>query len=77
LSMIRELLQSDGRSLAQGALGWLWARSNRTLPIPGFRNVEQVTELAGALRFGALSNAVVADIEKMIDREPEGAPRSR
>jgi aryl-alcohol dehydrogenase-like predicted oxidoreductase len=77
LADIRALLQSDGRSLVQGALGWLWARSPQTLPIPGFRTAEQVTEIAGALKFGALSNSVMTDIETLIDREPEGAPRSR
>jgi aryl-alcohol dehydrogenase-like predicted oxidoreductase len=33
---IGEVLRSDGRTLAQGAIAWLWARSNKTLPIPGF-----------------------------------------
>jgi aryl-alcohol dehydrogenase-like predicted oxidoreductase len=77
LADVRALLQSDGRSLVQGALGWLWARSSQTLPIPGFRTAEQVTEIAAALKFGALSNRVMTDIETLIDREPEGAPRSR
>jgi aryl-alcohol dehydrogenase-like predicted oxidoreductase len=77
LSAVREVLQSDGRTLAQGALAWLWARSAHTLPIPGFRNTAQVEDLAGALRFGPLSTAAMAEIERLIDREPEGAPRSR
>jgi aryl-alcohol dehydrogenase-like predicted oxidoreductase len=77
LADIRELLMSDGRSLVQGALCWLWARSPNTLPIPVFRNPDQVTEIAGALKFGPLSKTVMTDIETMIDREPEGAPRSR
>jgi aryl-alcohol dehydrogenase-like predicted oxidoreductase len=77
LSAIRELLQTNGRSLAQGAICWLWARSNLTLPIPGFRNSKQVDDLAGALHFGPLNEATMTEIEKLIDREPEGAPRSR
>jgi aryl-alcohol dehydrogenase-like predicted oxidoreductase len=77
LSAIRELLQSNGRSLAQGAIGWLWARSNHALPIPGFRNVAQVEDLADAINFGPLNNAIMEEIETLIDREPEGAPRSR
>ena len=36
---LREVLTSDGRTPAQGALAWLWARSPRTVPIPGFRSV--------------------------------------
>jgi aryl-alcohol dehydrogenase-like predicted oxidoreductase len=77
LANIRELLQSDGRTLVQGALCWLWARTNRTLPIPGFRNADQVRDIASALTFGPLSDAVMAEIESLIDREPEGAPRAR
>jgi aryl-alcohol dehydrogenase-like predicted oxidoreductase len=77
LADVRELLQSQGRTLVQGALCWLWARSCSTLPIPGFRNTDQVTEIAGALKFGPLSSSVMAEIETLIEREPEGAPRSR
>ena len=39
----------------QGALGWLWARSEATIPIPGFKTVAQVEENAAALHFGPLS----------------------
>jgi aryl-alcohol dehydrogenase-like predicted oxidoreductase len=77
LDAIRALLQSDGRTLAQGAICWLWARSSQTLPIPGFRNEAQVKDLAGALQHGPLSKDTMAEIETLADREPEGAPRSR
>jgi aryl-alcohol dehydrogenase-like predicted oxidoreductase len=77
LDAVRELLQTDGRTLAQGAIAWLWGRSDRTLPIPGFRTVAQVTDLAGALAKGALSMETMAQIEAVIVREPEGAPRER
>lgn len=77
LHAVRDLLQTDGRSLAQGAIAWLWARSARTLPIPGFRTVAQVTDLVGALEKGALPPSVMAEIEAVIAREPEGPPRER
>jgi aryl-alcohol dehydrogenase-like predicted oxidoreductase len=48
-------LTADGRSLVQGALGWIWARSPATLPIPGFRTVEQVRENVGAAEYGPLA----------------------
>lgn len=47
-------LASGGRSYVQGALGWIWARSPRAIPLPGFRNQEQVSELVQAMRFGPL-----------------------
>lgn len=55
LAAIRDILTSNGRTLAQGALAWLWARSEKTLPIPGFRTVKQVQENVGAMAFGPLT----------------------
>src|SRR5947209_2485229 len=55
LDAVREVLRSDGRTLAQGALGYLWRRSERTIPIPGCRTVAQVEENAGALAYGPLT----------------------
>ncbi|MFC2107982.1 aldo/keto reductase [Candidatus Bipolaricaulota bacterium] len=52
---LRPLLTEGGRSYVQGALGWIWARSPRAIPIPGFRTVEQVTGLAGAMQHGPMS----------------------
>jgi len=66
LEAVRELLKSDGRTLTQGALAWLWARSPRTLPIPGFRTVAQVEENAGALAKGPLSPAIMDEIDEAL-----------
>ena len=66
LEAIREILTADGRSLLQGALGWLWGRSDITIPIPGFKNVKQVTENCGALQFGALSKSQMNEIDEII-----------
>ena len=52
---LRPLLTAGGRSYVQGALAWILARSPRTVPIPGFRTVSQVEELAGTMRWGPLS----------------------
>jgi aryl-alcohol dehydrogenase-like predicted oxidoreductase len=63
LSEIRELLMTSGRTLVQGALGWIWAKSPATIPIPGFRTEQQVRELAGAMRHGPIDQAIVAEID--------------
>jgi aryl-alcohol dehydrogenase-like predicted oxidoreductase len=55
------LPSSGGRTLAQGALGWLWARSPRTVPIPGCRTVAQVEDNVGALEHGPLTAGQVAE----------------
>jgi aryl-alcohol dehydrogenase-like predicted oxidoreductase len=69
LDSIREILTSNGRTPAQGALAWIWAKSNVTIPIPGFKNVKQVQENAKALEFGPLTQAQVSEIEKILRRD--------
>jgi aryl-alcohol dehydrogenase-like predicted oxidoreductase len=68
LGSIRDVLTSGGRTLAQGALAWLWAHSPVTVPIPGFKTVAQVEENAGAMRFGPLTSAQVAEIDRILGR---------
>lgn len=65
---LREILTSDGRTLAQGALGWLWARSPAAVPIPGFRSVAQAEENAGALAKGPLGPEQLAEIDGVLGR---------
>jgi len=65
---IRAILASNGRSVAQGALAWLWARSPKTLPIPGFRTVTQVKENASAMQFGPLTVEQMQEIERLLER---------
>lgn len=65
---IREILTSGGRTVAQGALAWLWARSPQTIPIPGFRTVQQVTENAGAMQLGPLTPEQMHEIAVLLDR---------
>jgi aryl-alcohol dehydrogenase-like predicted oxidoreductase len=68
LESIREVLTSDGRTLAQGALGWIWGRSKNTIPIPGFKTVKQVEENCGAIRFGPLTPAQMEEIDRILGR---------
>lgn len=71
VTAIGEILRSNGRTLAQGALAWLWARSDTTLPIPGFRTKAQVEENCSALQFGALTAEQMQEIERILDRVPQ------
>jgi aryl-alcohol dehydrogenase-like predicted oxidoreductase len=66
-SAIREILVSNGRTVAQGALAWLWARSPQTIPIPGFRTVKQVEENAGAMGFGPLTSEQMCAIAGLLE----------
>jgi aryl-alcohol dehydrogenase-like predicted oxidoreductase len=63
---IRDVLTSGGRTMSQGALAWLWARSPQMVPIPGIRTVAQAAENAGALAFGPLSDAEFGQIEAIL-----------
>jgi aryl-alcohol dehydrogenase-like predicted oxidoreductase len=65
---VKEVLTSGGRSLAQGALAWLWARSPKTIPIPGFKSLKQVEENAGAMSFGPLTPEQMRQIDTLLAR---------
>jgi aryl-alcohol dehydrogenase-like predicted oxidoreductase len=71
---VRDVLTSEGRTPAQGAIAWLWGRSTRTIPIPGFRTVAQAEENAGALEHGPLRAEQVADIETLLTGARAPAP---
>ncbi len=70
LDAIRELLTSDGRTLAQGALGWLLANGNlkgiEIVPIPGASSVAQVQANAQAT---ALPAPIMDEISQLIPEE--------
>jgi aryl-alcohol dehydrogenase-like predicted oxidoreductase len=68
LESIREILTSNGRSLVQGALAWIWARSEKTIPIPGFKTVTQVEENAKAMEFGPLTPGQMKEIDNLLRR---------
>jgi aryl-alcohol dehydrogenase-like predicted oxidoreductase len=59
-------LTRDGRSVVQGALGWILLRSRLTIPLPGFRTMEQMQVLAQARQFGPLpADAMQAAAERV------------
>jgi aryl-alcohol dehydrogenase-like predicted oxidoreductase len=66
LDAVRQILTSGGRTLAQGALAWLWARTERAIPIPGFRTVAQVDENCVALVHGPLTDAQMGEVDRVL-----------
>lgn len=66
LTAIREVLSSGGRTLAQGALCWVLAKSPVTIPIPGFKTEAQALENTRALSFGPLTNEQMAQIDELL-----------
>lgn len=67
---VREILTSGGRTLAQGALAWIWARSPATVPVPGVRTVAQAEGNAGALAHGPLTATELAEIQRIVAPGP-------
>ncbi|MBN1799761.1 MAG: aldo/keto reductase [Spirochaetales bacterium] len=68
LDAVREVLTSNGRTLAQGALAWIWAKSEKTVPIPGFKTLKQVEENAGAMEFGPLTEEQLSEIRTLLHK---------
>ncbi|WP_250888713.1 aldo/keto reductase [Mesorhizobium sp. dw_380] len=77
IDAIRELLTAGGRTLGQGALCWLLAKGGNIHPIPGAKTAKQAVENAAAMEFGPLPETVMAEIETILQRPPEGEFRSR
>jgi len=68
LNSVSEVLTSNGRSLTQGALAWIWGKSEVTIPIPGFKTVAQVEENCKAMAFGPLTESQMAEIDQILGR---------
>ncbi len=68
LDAVRAVLTGEGRTLAQGALAWIWADSPRAVPLPGFRTVAQVTDTARAMPLGPLTATEHDEVERLLGR---------
>lgn len=67
LDSVKEILTSNGRTLVQGSLAWIWGKSSNTIPIPGFKTVKQAEENAKAMEFGPLTDAQVKEIDTLLE----------
>lgn len=77
IHQLRGLLTTGGRSLAQGALAYLWTEDPTVVPIPGFRSPGQIAELAGAVRLGPLPADVVAAVNTIRESARQPQPGTR
>ena len=67
---VRNLFAGDARTLTQVALAWIWTRSDRTIPIPGFKTLDQVKENIQAMELGLLSKEQMTKIDEIFGRTP-------
>jgi aryl-alcohol dehydrogenase-like predicted oxidoreductase len=68
MAALRPVLAREGRSMAQAALAWILTRSERAIPIPGFKTVAQVDENVGAVDAGPLTADQMDFVEGLMDR---------
>jgi aryl-alcohol dehydrogenase-like predicted oxidoreductase len=66
LDAVRDVLTSGGRTLVQGALAYVWARSERAVALPGVRTAAQARELVGALARGPLDAGQLAAVDGLL-----------
>ena len=65
LDKLKEILLDDGRTLAQASIAWIWSLSDKVIPIPGFRTIEQVEENAKVLEIGPLKQSQIQEINSL------------
>jgi aryl-alcohol dehydrogenase-like predicted oxidoreductase len=77
LDAVRDVLTSGGRTLAQGALSWVLARSPRAVPIPGIRTVAQAEQNAAVLRQALLTPKDASEIARLLSGQATAAGEPR
>jgi aryl-alcohol dehydrogenase-like predicted oxidoreductase len=64
---LREVLTSGGRTMAQGAIAYIWGLDERLIPIPGFKTVDQVKENAASMSFGPLKPEEIRQVQQIVE----------
>lgn len=72
IDAVSDILQSEGRTTAQGALAWIWANHPSSIPIPGFKTAEQVKENASAVELGPLNDTQMMQITDILNSKNDG-----
>ncbi len=70
IKSVHQFFADGPRTPAQTALVWIWTRSERTIPIPGFKTVAQVRENIKAMDFGLLNKEQMQKIDEIFERTP-------
>jgi aryl-alcohol dehydrogenase-like predicted oxidoreductase len=65
LDQLKPLMKEEGRSLVQGILGYIWAKDDRAVPIPGAKTVNQITEIGQCLDLGPITKRKMGEIDSL------------
>jgi aryl-alcohol dehydrogenase-like predicted oxidoreductase len=71
IAAVRDLLTTEGGSLVQGSLRYLWGLDDAVVPIPGVRTPAQAAENAAALALGPLPRELVDEVDRLLADSPE------
>jgi aryl-alcohol dehydrogenase-like predicted oxidoreductase len=69
LRSVAEILKVGRSTLVEGALAYILGKADNTVPIPGFRTPEQVSDLVAVLQSGPMSESDIAAIEALLPPE--------
>jgi len=70
IGAISDILTTQGRTLVQGALAWIWAKHPSCTPIPGIRTLAQAKENLAAVQFGPLTQTQMLEIDNVLAPDP-------
>ncbi|MFX1388661.1 MAG: aldo/keto reductase [Promethearchaeota archaeon] len=65
LQELKQIIEDTDRTIIQVQLGYLMAKSETTIPIPGAKTVEQIEENAETLKFGPLPSVIIEKIDEL------------
>jgi aryl-alcohol dehydrogenase-like predicted oxidoreductase len=65
LDQLKGFLTEQGRTLVQGILGYIWAKNDRAIPIPGAKTITQIAENAKTLEQGPISQKDMREIDSI------------
>lgn len=65
LNSLKDLLKNNNLTMVQTALGYIWAKNKKVIPIPGAKTVEQITENAKTLESGPISQNFMREIDSL------------
>ncbi|MFX1253307.1 MAG: aldo/keto reductase [Promethearchaeota archaeon] len=63
LNQLKELIAEDERTLVQTILGYIWAKNDHAIPIPGAKTITQISENAKVLELGPISQKLMREID--------------
>lgn len=69
LNGVADIMKAGRKTLVEGALAYLLGKADNTVPIPGFRTAEQVSDLVAVLDSGPMSSDDIASIEALLPPE--------